>query len=226
MRKGFPGTQLDPFGPPEVCRRHDSTRGFSLAELMIVVSIILILVSVGIPSVMTITRNLRIRGDTQILAAQVHLARMRAAADFTHARIYLDLNANTFHLEIWNKTAGCWKTEPDSNNCTQAGSSVTPLATGDTFGLGSQKVGPTPATLVAAQAPACTVGVAGAAGANIANTACIEFNSRSYAVDSTNAIVASDAIYVTNNVWTSAVTVSVAGRPTAFVHSGSTWDPL
>jgi len=39
------------------------------------------------------------------------VARMRAAADFSHARVYVDLNSNTFHLEVWNKASGCWKTD-------------------------------------------------------------------------------------------------------------------
>jgi prepilin-type N-terminal cleavage/methylation domain-containing protein len=206
-------------------------RGFSIVELMVVVIILGVLVAIAIPSVTTSTRNFRIGGDTRAIAAQLDLARMRAAADFTHARVYINLNGNTLHLEIWNKagdsthTTGCWQTDGDSNACTQASSPVTSLAEGDTFGFGSISAGPTASTSTTAQAPACTSGVAGAsAGSSIANTACIEFNSRGYPVGSTNTIVASDALYITNNsTLYSAVAVSISGQPTAYAYTGSKW---
>jgi len=202
--------------------------GFSLVELMVVVLVLGVLLAIAISSVESITRIYRIAGDGRGIAAELVVARMRAAADFTHARVYVDLNGNTFHLEVWNKASGCWKTDGDANACTQTTSPVTPLAQGDTFGFGSITTGPTAATGAAAQAPACTAGVAGAAaGANIANTACIEINSRGYPVDSANKIVASDAIYLTNNQKLySAIAVSISGQPTAYSYRGSTWAPF
>jgi prepilin-type N-terminal cleavage/methylation domain-containing protein len=202
--------------------------GFSLVELMVVILILGILLAIAISSIASITRIYRVAGDGRGIAAELVVARMRAAADFTHARVYVDLTGNTFHLEVWNKASGCWKTDGDANACTQATSPVTSLAQGDTFGFGSISAGPTAATGAAAQAPACTAGVAGAAaGANIANTACIEINSRGYPVDSTNTIVASDAIYLTNNQKLfSAIAVSISGQPTAYSYSGSTWAPF
>jgi prepilin-type N-terminal cleavage/methylation domain-containing protein len=202
--------------------------GFSLVELMVVVLILSILLAIAISSIASITRIYRIAGDGRGIAAELVVARMRAAADFTHARVYVNLNGNSFHLEVWNKASGCWKTDGDANACTQSTSPVTPLAQGDTFGFGSITAGPTAATGAAAQAPACTAGVAGAAaGANIANTSCIEINSRGYPVDSTNTIVASDAIYLTNDQKLySAIAVSISGQPTAYSYSGSTWAPF
>ena len=202
--------------------------GFSLIELMVVVLVLSVLLAIAISSIASITRIYRIAGDGRGITAELVVARMRAAADFTHARVYVDLSGNTFHLEVWNKASGCWKTDGDANACTQTSSPVTPLAQGDTFGFGSITTGPTAAAGAAAQAPACTAGVAGAAaGANIANTACIEINSRGYPVDSTNKIVASDAIYLTNNQKLySAIAVSISGQPTAYSYSGSMWAPF
>jgi prepilin-type N-terminal cleavage/methylation domain-containing protein len=203
------------------CRRS----GFSIVELTVVVLILGVILAIAMSSIATITRNYRIAGDGQGIAGELSLARMRAAADFTHARIYIDLSGNTFHLELWNKANGCWQTDGDANACTQTTSPVIPLAQGDTFGFGSITTGPTAATGAPALPPACTAGVAGpAAGANIANTACIELNSRGYPVDSTNTIVASDAIYLTNNQKVfSAIAVSISGQPTAYSYNGSAW---
>jgi prepilin-type N-terminal cleavage/methylation domain-containing protein len=237
--QGFCGSRMNSFLPSQqsiVSRRSAVRRpstnqrqlGFSLVEMMVVVSIIVILTAISIPSVMTITRNYRISGDARSISAALNLARMRAASDFTHARVYLNLSGNTYHLEVWNKASGCWQTDGDSNACTQTTSPVTPLAQNDAFGFGSLTTGPTAATSAIAQAPACTSGVAGAsAGSNIASTACIEFNSRTYPVNSTNTIVASDAIYITNNLQLySAIAVSISGQPTAYSYGGSAWSPF
>src|SRR3981189_1083871 len=139
-----------------------SQLGFSLVELMVVVLVLGVLLAIAISSVVSITRIYRIAGDGRGIAAELVVARMRAAADFSHARVYVDLNGNTFHLEVWNKASGCWKTDGDANACTQTTSPVTPLAQGDTFGFGSITTGPTAATGAAAQAPACPAGGAGA----------------------------------------------------------------
>lgn len=203
--------------------RRPNERGFSMIELMLVVTVITIVLGITIPTVAAITRNFRITSDTRSISAQLNLARMRAAAGETHARVYMDLSGNSLHLEIWNKTSTCWQTDGDSNNCTQTSSPVIPLAPGGSFGFGSIANGPT--GTAAAQAPACTAGVAGPApGSTTANTACVEFNSRSYPVDSTGAIVASDTVYLGNNGKAySAVAVSIAGQPTAYAYSGGAW---
>lgn len=202
-----------------------SQGGFSLIELMVVVLITIIITGMAVTSIPRISNNFRISSDTRNISAQLSQARMVAAAQFTHARVYMKLDSNSYRLEVWNKTNSCWQTYGDTNNCTQATSPITPLAWGDTFGFGSITAGPTAATTTIAQAPKCTPGVAGAAaGTAINNTACIEFNSRSYPVDSTNTLVASDAIYLGNNSTTySGVAVSIIGQPTAYRYSGTGW---
>jgi Tfp pilus assembly protein FimT len=199
--------------------------GVSMIEILVGVAILTTLLGFGVPSVTTIMRMYRISGDARNISATLNLARMRAAADYSHARAYIDLTGNTFHVEVWNKVSGCWQTDGGSNDCPQTIRPVTSLGQGDIFGFGSLAAGPTTATAAIAQAPICTAGVAGAApGANIANTACIEFNSRGYPVDSTNTLVASDAIYVTSGGKSCfAVTVPIAGQPSLYSYNGSAW---
>jgi len=187
-----------------------------MIELTIVVAIAAILAALAIPGYQAMTRFLRLSGDMRNINGAVAQAKMREAADFTRARAYADLGANTYHLEIWNKTgnggAGCWQTDGDVNNaCTVAGTSpVQNLSVGVTYGLSGVSAGfPNPqATL--AQAAKCDNG----AGGLIENTACIVFNSRGIPINGltgTPLTGAQDAFYVTDgrNVW--GVTVRATG---------------
>jgi prepilin-type N-terminal cleavage/methylation domain-containing protein len=187
-------------------------RGFSIIELLIVMVIALVLAALAIPGYQSMTRYLRLSGDMRNINGAVAQAKMRAAADFTRARAYADLNANTYHLEIWNKTANCWQTDGDVNNpCTVAGTSPAQnLSVGVTYGTGGVGAGsPNPQTAIA-QAARCDDG----AGGLINNTACIVFNSRGIPINGlTGAPLtgAQDAFYITDtrNVW--GVTVRATG---------------
>lgn len=204
--------------------------GVSLPETLVVLGIVSVLASVVVPVSQNITQGCALSGDTRSVGAALNLARMRAASDFTHARLYTDLSGSTFHVELWNKAGNCWQTYNDiaANTCTKTTSPVTALAAGDSFGFGSISTGPTADTSTVAQPATCQTGSVGNpdGGTAIANTSCIEFNSRGFPVDNTGAVVASDAIYVQNSVKNlfSAVTVPVAGLPAMYSYSGaSTW---
>jgi Tfp pilus assembly protein FimT len=192
---------------------------------MVVLLITIVITAMAVTSIPRITNNFRLSGDTRSISAQLSLARMIAAAQFTHARVYMKFDNNTYHTEVWNKTNSCWQTYGDTANCTGASSPVMTLGWGDSFGFGTISAGPTAATNTIAQAGKCTPGVAGASpGTAVNNTACIEFNSRSYPVDSTNTLITSDAIYLGNNSTTySGVAVSIIGQPTAYRYSGTGW---
>ena len=198
-------------------RRTGDVRGFTTIELLIVVLISLVVAGMAIPGYMNMARYLRIAGDARDLNGLTAEAKMRAAQDFTHARVRANLGSNTVQLEVWDKTGnggtGCWKTEGDSvDPCTVAGSAVQPLSAGVTFGFAGVSPGfPNPQAVIM-QAPACGVGVAGGtAGGVIGGTACIEFNSRGIPVAASGAPTANDALYVTdtNNVY--GVTVLASG---------------
>lgn len=180
--------------------------GFTLVEAVIVLAITLTMAAVAIPAYQSISRYLRIAGDARNLNGIIAQAKMRGAADFTHARAYADLNANTYHLELWNTSgnggAGCWQTDNDPTHpCTVAGTSpVQPLSTAVTFGFGNASAGAPNPQAVIAQAPLCgtVASVTGITNGTVPNTSCIEFNSRGVPIDLTGKPTANDALYITD----------------------------
>lgn len=162
-----------------------SSWGFTIIELMMSMLIGMIVVGFAVPGYLTMQQSLRTGGDIRSIASLIAEAKMRAAADFTHARVYANLSANSYHLEVWNPSgnagAGCWQTDGDtSNSCTAASSPVTKLSDNVTFGYGNVSSPPANTETSIGQAPACFTGYAGESTntSSTANTACIEFNSR------------------------------------------------
>jgi len=199
-------------------------RGFTSLELMIVVAVSLVIAAVAIPGYMSMTRYLRIEGDSRDLSGTVAQAKMRAAEDFTHARVRANLGGNSFQLETWDKTADCWKTDGDGvNGCTSAASPVQLLSPGVTFGTGNTGPGGSNPQAVIAQASPCTTGVAGGSpGGLIDNTACIEFNSRGVPVASSGSPTAGDALYITDSNTVYGTTVIVSGMTQQWSATAST----
>src|SRR5256885_2779686 len=131
--------------------------------MLVVVFISIIVTAIAVPGYLSTSRYLRIAGDLRALNGITAQAKMRAAADFTHARAYVNLTANNYHLELWNKAGnggnGCWRTDGDTANaCTAAGSPVLSLSQGNIFGFGTLTVGPTPGQATIGQAAACRQG--------------------------------------------------------------------
>lgn len=198
---------------------HTRQAGFSTLEMLIVVFISVIITAIAVPQFIRTSQFLRAASDLRSLGGSTAQAKMRAAADFTHARVYADLSGNTFQIHVWNKTGNCWVAEVDRaqtclayNGSAPNSPSVIQLSQGITYGFGTIATGPTPGSANIGQAASCRVGVAGAAPGNaIGNTACIEFNSRGTPVDSTNVPVANGAFYITNGAVVNSVTVSATG---------------
>jgi Tfp pilus assembly protein PilV len=189
--------------------------GFSMLELIVVLAMSLTVGAIGVVAYQRIATYLRAAGDQRDLNGIVAQAKMDAAANFSHARAYADLNANTFHLEIWNKAgspafpAGCWQTVGDApaNPCTVVASPVYSLSTGNAFGFGAITTPPPNTQAAIAQAAVCTNNTGG----NIANTACILFNSRGIPINAAGNPDGTGAFYVTNGSTVFGLTVRATG---------------
>ena len=169
--------------------------GFSLMELLVGVAIVGVISAIALPSTTQALADFRLRGDARNVHNTVALGKMRAAARFTRARVFVDRANRTYRLQYWDKTAGDWQQEIDP---------TATLQTGVEFGFGDLTTAP-PSTLTAiAQAPACKT----KAGADITNTSCIVFNSRGIPLDGSFNITGESALYVTDGSGTYGVTLS------------------
>jgi prepilin-type N-terminal cleavage/methylation domain-containing protein len=172
-------------------------RGFTLYEMLLVVAISFIVAGLCIVTYVRIQRNLRSQGDARDITGDVSLAKMRAAAYFTRARVYADLTGRSFRVEVWNKATNAWTTE----------GAVVPLSKNVDYGMGSVTSAPPNTQGTLGQASSCLDN----AGSAIADTACVVFNSRGIPVDSTGAPTATGALYVTDGGSVYGVTVRATG---------------
>ena len=179
-------------------RRHRAAKagsGFTAPEIMIVLGIILIMLSISLPDLIRILQNYRTLGDARSIAAELALARMSAASNYTRSRVSFNLTANTYQVELWSRSSKSYQIE----------GGVQSLSQGITFGYGNIT---TPA----------------GGQTTIAQTPQFYFNSRGISVDSSGNAVGTDAIYVTNNNGlTCAITASLSGQPEAWKYNGTTW---
>ena len=209
--------------------------GFSLLELIIVGAMALTLAAFAVPQFLQALRDFRIKGDARDIHGEILLAKMRAAANFSAARVEFDITNRIFVSQIWCKVRGTFPgcvaaTENTWVNVNVGGPQR--LASGVSFGLSGQTDPPPDTQASLAQAPTCKQGQAGGtpyapgAGADeTGTTACIMFNSRGYPVTNSGGATGNDAIYVTDGVAVEGITVSVTGLTASWRHDANDTDP-
>jgi len=176
----------------------DDRRGYSLIEILMVVAIFGIVSAIAIPQMGKLFGFYRLSGDARSVSNSIAGAKMRAAADFSRVRIYVDIDNNTFMMQSWDKTlnagAGGWKTE----------GGLTALSSNVKFGYSSVSTSPNGTAI--AWAAQCTADD----GTSIAHTACVMFNSRGVPVDVSLAPTSADAVFLTDVPSTAVYSVTVA----------------
>jgi prepilin-type N-terminal cleavage/methylation domain-containing protein len=172
-------------------------RGYSLIEVMVVVGLIGIVSAMVVPITETSLKSSRLKRDADSVRHLVGLAKMRASSQFTRSRVMVDLGANTFILQIGDRTNNVWVNDGGLNA----------TSTGVTFGFGTLAAAPPNTQVNIEMSPPCTDGI-NPAGNVIANTACVYFNSRGLPVDSAGALYPRHALYLRGETGVFATTVT------------------
>jgi len=183
------------------CARVAREQGFSLIDILMVVALIGIIAAIAVPVTGSAVSGQKFNNDSQAVTNRVGLAKMRASAAYTRARVRANIAARTFALERWDKTANVWVTE----------GTITPLSLGVTFGFGTIATAPPNTQTNIAFSGACRVGLTNAT-ATIANTACVVFNSRGLPIDGAGLPFGGHALYLTDGKAVAGTTVTATPR--------------
>ncbi len=181
-------------------RRPFLQSGFTILETLFVVALIGVISAIAVPMVGNTLADFRVTGDVRGAANAVALSKMRAASKFSRVRLYVELASNRHRLEVFDKTSAicCWQPE----------SGYTYLSTGTSFGYSPVTTAPPSTQDTISQAAPCV----NDAGATVANTACVIFNSRGTPIQNDNTITHDDhALYIKNSTVVFGITVSKTG---------------
>jgi Tfp pilus assembly protein FimT len=181
--------------------RRRGEHGFSLVDILMVVALIGVVSGIAVPVTSGALSGQSFRHDTEAISHLVGLAKMRASAGSTRARVRANLPDQTFLLERWNRTTNAWVIE----------GGVTPLSRGVTFGFGAVATAPPNTQTTIDFSPVCRAGTTGDSAA-IGGTACIVFNSRGLPVDGAGVPFGGHALYLTDASAVSATTVTATPR--------------
>jgi type II secretory pathway pseudopilin PulG len=173
-------------------------------EMVVVVGIIGAVSAIAAPMFNNAIKSFRLSGDARSVSNATAVAKMRAASDFSRVRLYVDLTAKTYKMQVFDKTSivpplCCW--------VTQGG--TTALSSGVSFGYGAVTTPPADTQDTIGQAPLCTDDASPPVA--IPNTACIMFNSRGTPIKDNFEPQGEDAIYVTDGTAVYGVTIASTG---------------
>jgi prepilin-type N-terminal cleavage/methylation domain-containing protein len=171
-----------------------SNRGYSLVEIMAAMAVLAVLAGFAVPMVASSTSGVKLRDHANAMADLIGLAKLRATAEFSRARLYVDLGAESYVIQVWNTAAGDWVNEQ----------APVDLPVGVSFGWGKLDE-PPPNTQDELKFAAACVDKKGDA---IDKTACIMFNSRGIPIDKDNSPIGGNAFYLTDGTGVRGITVT------------------
>lgn len=196
---------------PARCESVRIQRGFSLIQLLVVVSVICIVAAIALPSLLNSTRPMKLRNDAHALANLITMARMRASTEFAHVEVACTTNVTPAYCILESSAF------PNTTSFS-VGSEAQKiyLSQGVSFGIPSSIT-----TNVMNQ----TTAYQGDAAEGVTTNPTIPFNSRGLPVDvATGGTLTADyALYLTDTTGNYyAVSVNQTGHPTLYWWTRST----
>jgi prepilin-type N-terminal cleavage/methylation domain-containing protein len=167
-----------------------SESGFTILETLFVVALIGVISAIAVPQLSNSLAYFRLSGDARSVSNAVAVAKMRAASNFSRTRLYVSLSGKWHRIETADGASPpTWTPE----------SGQTYLSSNSNFSYGVVGSAPPNTQGTIGQAAACKDNT----GADVANTACVIFNSRGVPIDSTGGSTNNGAFY--------AVTIAATG---------------
>jgi Tfp pilus assembly protein FimT len=187
-------------------RRIGAADGFTLMEMVVVFAVGIIIAGVAVPYMNRTLAYMRLSGVARNVANATAAVKIRSAAKYTRARLFVDIGGNSFHLEVLDTSVAT----PAGGHWTADGG-TTYLPSTVTFSTGLVTTPP-----VNTQPPAQFGQAAKCTNDNLAvigNTACIMFNSRGIPTkdDGTGNPTDSDALYLTDGTNVYGITILATG---------------
>src|SRR5688572_31815884 len=154
--------------------------------------------AIGLPLSTGMIDEMKLRGDAQGLSAAVAQTKLTSTAKCTHARLFVNLAANTYRIQIWNRTGtpGWVNVNEDLF-----------LSDRSAFGFGSATVPPPNTQVNLAQASMCRDDL----NVEITSTACVIFNSRGVSVTAAGPPATTQALYLAGPSGTYGIILGATG---------------
>jgi Tfp pilus assembly protein FimT len=92
-----------------------NSRGFSLIELAISLSMVIIMAAVSIPMLTSAMRGIKLSSDAKSIATSMTYARVSAASQVTRYRMSIGLDSNQWSLSKWDRTSETYELEQATN---------------------------------------------------------------------------------------------------------------
>jgi Tfp pilus assembly protein FimT len=92
-------------------------RGFSLAELCLLLALTAITVTLSVPMLSSSMRGMQLMGQARSIASTLQLAKLSAIAQTTRCRMSFDLGNNNWTYERYNLAAAQWDTQQSVSLC-------------------------------------------------------------------------------------------------------------
>jgi Tfp pilus assembly protein FimT len=179
-------------------KRTSAQAGFTILETIFVLGIIGVIGAIAVPQLANSLAYFRISGDARSVSNAIAVTKMRAASNFSKTRLYVSLNGRWHRIE---------KADTSSPPHWTVDGGTTYLSTNTTFSYGVVTTPPANTQGTIGQAAACKDDT----GTDVANTACVIFNSRGVPITSAGVSTPLHAVYVTDGSAVYGVTIAATG---------------